>query len=53
MKLLRLALGVMTAKSGSQPQNGQWPWRQMLRSIFCASASAQRARKGRMASTRT
>ena len=43
----------MTAKSGSQPQNGQWPWRQVERSTRCISASAQRARNGRSASTST
>ena len=48
----RSAFGVITANSGSQPQNGQCPWVQDGSSV-CMSASAQRARNGRNASTST
>ena len=49
----RSAFGVTKAKSGSHPQNGQWPCRQPENSGRCESASAHRARNGLRASTST
>ena len=49
----RSAPGVITAKSGSQPQYGQWPWRHWEKSTRWVSDSAQRARNGRSDSSST